>query len=93
MLNIDYADFFENTRYPSMVAHLGQQMSNVMFLKTGGASTFSRICLLTCGRVDLLEVVCLPYCLEKAPRRLFNFLSSRVVTYSRAGAYSRVTHI
>ena len=32
-LNIDYAVFFKNTRDPSMVIHLGQQMGNVKFLK------------------------------------------------------------
>ena len=32
-LNIDYAVLFKNTRDPSMVTHLGQQMGNVAFLK------------------------------------------------------------
>ena len=32
-LNIDYAVLFKNTRDPSMVMHLGQQMGNVKFLK------------------------------------------------------------
>ena len=32
-LNIDYAVLFKNTRDPSMITHLGQQMGNVKFLK------------------------------------------------------------
>ena len=32
-LNIDYAVLFKNTRNPSMVTHLGQQMGNAKFLK------------------------------------------------------------
>ena len=32
-LNVDYAVLFKNTRNPSMVTHLGQQMGNAKFLK------------------------------------------------------------
>ena len=32
-LNINYTVFFKNTRDPSMVIHLGQQIGNVKFLK------------------------------------------------------------
>ena len=32
-LNNDYAVLFKNTRNPSMITHLGQQMGNVKFLK------------------------------------------------------------
>ena len=40
-LNIDYAVLFKNTRDPSMITHLGQQMGNVKFLKQAYRSATS----------------------------------------------------
>ena len=38
-LNIDYVVLFKNTRDPSIVTHLGQQMGNVKFLKQAYQTT------------------------------------------------------
>ena len=38
-LNIDYVVLFKNTRDPSMITHLGQQMGNVKFLKQAYQTT------------------------------------------------------
>ena len=58
-LNIDYAVLFKNTRNPSMVTHLGQQMGNAKFLKRAydDATTNAFSHLFIDMRSDTLEVL------------------------------------